>query len=48
MTPTTMIPGMSDFMTVSLFALGTGIFVLAMGIFYKGLKAKKAKEKLNP
>lgn len=44
---TNLIPGLADYITTSLFAVGTGLFVLAMGFFYKQLKAKKAKEKLT-
>ena len=39
-----MIPGLDDSLTVALFGLGTAIFVIAMRIFYKGLKLKKVKE----
>ena len=44
---TTLIPGIADFITVSFFAVGTGIFVFAMKMIHKSLKTKKkAKESL--
>ena len=47
MTDTTLIPGIADFVTVSFFALGTVIFVFAMKMIHKSLKAKKkTKESL--
>ena len=43
-----LIPGLDNNITLAIFGAGTVLFVIAMRIFYKGLKIKKSKEKTEP
>ena len=43
-----LIPGLDNNITLAIFGAGTALFVVAMRIFYKGLKLNKNKEKTEP
>ena len=42
---TPLIPGMDNNLVVAIFGIGTGLFIAAMGMFYKTLKRKRLSKK---